>query len=128
MIDTRYYTPSIEEFYVGFEYESEEDPRIEGGWQEQEVDERSIGNIRSYFNDSDVDIRVKYLDKADIEGLGWKQGELPYQFFKSPHFMLVELAQSPWYSITNTTDEDCRFRGSIKNKSELVRLMKQLEI
>lgn len=80
----KYYTPSIEEFHVGFEYEIYEPdyggPReLEYAWIKQE--------FKSYTFDSEIEtidgempfeagieekkIRVKYLDKADIEELGF---------------------------------------------------------
>ena len=143
-MENKYYTPEIEEFHDGFEFEislnfsyrwerGRSTRLAEGEEYRKIIFSSGLQKIEDYVVQNSVEknesaIRVKYLDKEDIESLGWVQGKLPYQFFMNPHFMLVKLEQSNWYSIVNTTDEDCRFRGIIKNKSELKKLMKQLNI
>lgn len=75
MENNLYYTPTIEEFHVGFEYEVM-------------IPEKSIWSKEVFFlNDSHINlvkwvtiqdeftihkIRVKTLDQSDIESLGWK--------------------------------------------------------
>jgi hypothetical protein len=69
--EVKYYTPAIEEFHVGFEFEE-----FDGvNWIKSN---NESGQYLSWFMDS-VSInlglprvRVKYLDKEDIESLGWK--------------------------------------------------------
>jgi hypothetical protein len=104
----KYYTPEISEFHVGFEYEY---------------------------------VRVKHLDREDIESLGWVQNEFkgtiiknefvlknkPYKRIgdniKLYHYSGGDIHISCTYSELMTL-----FRGTLKNKSELKRLMVQLGI
>jgi len=127
-----YYTPSIEEFHVGFEYEYNNGK----SWQ-NEIFIRGIGFAPNPKLD---DCRVKYLDKEDIESLGW--------LFEKQHAGLEELQFSKDlgstydnlgldYSLDSgylriayngLNGDTTRFSGTIKNKSELKVLMKQLGI
>ena len=136
----KYYTPDISEFYVGFEYE-------ECGWlynpsRPDNIFKQKIFNVEDYI---EVDgeyflssylkekaIRVKYLDKEDIESLGWKETvHNKVKCFELGFYKLFWFNQ-PFISIecilnctSNTTQI---FRGTIKNKSELKKLLKQLGI
>lgn len=129
----KYYTPSIEEFHIGFELEAKvlleenkcewlpftiKQPNYE--WMNVHVN----GDERTYSVPETV--RVKYLDNEDIHNLGWEQGKLPYQFFDGVH-MLIVLPHNG-ISITHIADEQCIFYGTIKNKSELKIIMKQLAV
>jgi len=85
MIDNKYYTPDISEFYVGFEYElycRDVNPTIKNGstvwlksWQAKTFTkaefERGVGFDRNLDLQDDW-IRVRYLDKEDIESLGFE--------------------------------------------------------
>lgn len=77
----KYYTPLKEEFYIGFEYESYYGPDdyrsqvfdkfseyVSGGWDCDIYDtlDCELDNKDPKFN-----IRVKYLDRSDIESLGF---------------------------------------------------------
>lgn len=133
----KYYTPEREEFCWGFEYESEEDPRT-GIWEKQVVGGWS--KFKYFDNDSDVDYRVKYLDKEDIESLGFNQitddcFSLPIKEYRGRlnqevrilirQTILIYLAMD-----MNYMDKDnlVLFTGNIKNKSEFIKLLKQLGI
>lgn len=158
MENNLYYTPTIEEFYIGFEYEymngdiwEESEMRIQDyksdgpdyersdSWFEEEL----LGGIRT--------VRVKYLDQSDIESLGWKT-------HNNDVFTLGKMikdAPEDWHNLGNwkyrlmisqviEPVDPCRifidnrnpsngganqiFRGTIKNKSELIKLMQQLNI
>lgn len=71
----KYYTPDLEEFHLGFRYESG-NKAIKGTsteWYKDEIEEtyelESVGDYQ--------EVRVKYLDRKDIEELGWKyDGEI----------------------------------------------------
>lgn len=146
----KYYTPEIEEFHVGFEYE-EFTPQHQGDcetYEKQVCSQTGLTGITKswkYF----TDYRVKYLDKEDIESLGWKHegGKLDgktSQIYGKPLKMkhrddnYVQLVynheRNNWGCIAtgniNETGlmESTRFAGTINNKSELKRLMKQLKI
>lgn len=161
-----YYKPSMEEFHTGFEFEvktwlkefKEGLPTnpIEGEdfvWKtmlyETPVD---IFN-REGNNVSTPDcIRVKYLDKEDIESLDWTnfhkndmwRKDLPETFFAEIKNVMAGFdfenhifwctVKDPTKSLDGLKDEYDyppkvgMFRGYIKNKSELKILMKQLNI
>ena len=160
----KYYRPDITEFFVGFEYESYElyfrpgDEWDQGTpmWikrtvldlnQEQFSGENhkykaiyhvSINNRYEKHVDWNKNIRVKYLDKEDIESLGFKfikqhPGMEQMDFekdeyfldydpdFKGKHFLRIYTG--------NSQDEEFNFfSGFIRNKSELKRLLIQLNI
>jgi hypothetical protein len=135
----KYYTPSIEEFRVGFEYEYN---NTWGGFSKRIVTEENLmdklisigsGNDRVPFN---YNWRVKYLDKKDIESLGFSYykthpGMEQIEFDKGEY----ELTYDPnfkgkqWLRINLEGEGDVTlFSGSIKNKSELKKLLKFITI
>jgi hypothetical protein len=73
-MENKYYTPAIEEFHVGFEYEILHNNE----WKKTSVFNNSCGGdiIFEIKNMGHWDVvskpRVKYLDKEDIESLGWR--------------------------------------------------------
>jgi hypothetical protein len=124
----KYYTPEIEEFHVGFEYEVNygKDKWVkEGLHYAPQVVTLPYKNLEN--------IRVKHLDREDIEECGAE-----FQFIESldclppivsEHFQLGEI------TIIFKDNNICihknygvLFQGTIKNKSELKRLLKQLGI
>ena len=110
----------------------------------------------SFYNSknaiSDESIRVKYLDQSDIESLGWVirdfhadgspmlMGGTEIYFYKeNKHDREIEFRFSIKgnYSILIFTNKEnwidyekysTLFQGTIKNKSELIKLMQQLNI
>lgn len=69
-MENKYYTPKIEEFCVGFEYET---IYLKSVWTKDYLCISDCGwFFESYHNDaSPLEFRVKYLDKEDIESLGF---------------------------------------------------------
>jgi hypothetical protein len=132
--DSKYYTPTIEEFYVGFEYEVKK----EESWFRCFYSQGSLVDIYYKYND-DLDsidfeadtIRVKYLDQEDIESLGFityddttfDKGDLQIRF----NCLLQKKGQGLGLIIYDGYS-GIIFTGYIKNKSELVKLFKQLDI
>jgi hypothetical protein len=126
-MESKYYIPDISEFYVGFECEvynkySEE-------WYiflfNQVFEDTSVA-----YNFTEGKYRVKYLDKSDIESLGFKQitddcFNLPLnddeelRLLYEDNIIVIFLADQYNRSL---------FRGLIKNKSELKKVLKQLNI
>lgn len=132
----KYYTPTEEEFHMGFEYEQNSfipgfNPK--GDWGKQVYRGQLLSNPR-----------VKYLDRDDIEACGWKYtGRSICLWFKK------EVSDTPGgrHRLTHcqfsfepktreckieafmgTSSEGVLFEGFLKNISELRRLMQQLNI
>jgi len=139
--DNKYYTPTIEEFHVGFEFNINDTIRDGSGRKEWSYNVKFSVAIASYIkfllDKNPEDVRVKYLDKEDIESLGWINGEtrgLSSYIMKTKdndfqmylHDWLNE--KGYWFIEIYDYSAEYVFRGNIKNKSELIKLMKQLQI
>ena len=120
----KYYQPTKEEFYIGFEYEMQHVKSEE--WIKETV--RDYKDIR-YVELLPNKRRVKYLDKEDIEDLGFKQitdncynlpiGNEEFRLLFEDNILKIYLADK--YS-------NMLFQGNVKNKSALKILLKQLNI
>jgi hypothetical protein len=139
-MENKYYTPTIEEFHVGFEfelkdyleYQVDKDVHVlNRGWDKQVVtfDFFTKNKLMPYFIQS---TRVKYLDQSDIESLGFKyQKHNTYYFYKDKWFIRLETTHKP-----DLIELEIRYEKiillhkvfKIKNKSELIKLLKQLGI
>ena len=167
----KYYTPTVDEFHVGFEYEVKYDfdrdkndidlfsgkhklKVIESNkWEERvfsEFDtvnpctwEHTLINYSHMIDDfSESLIRVKYLDKEDIESLGFKhignavdiwyaiEGRFEIGSWTSRRIQIHYGREDNrmYISAEDPPDDHKIFEGIIKNKSELIKLMKQLNI
>lgn len=134
-ISKKFYVPDISEFHVGFEYEIKTSSGI---WISTAANNLSaIRDIIETFEEKDI--RVKYLDKEDIESLGWEfekeDVRLSILNFKLRNFKLsYDLFEEDKYNLILSISEHVsttsqfRFISPIKNKSELKKLMKQLNI
>lgn len=132
----KYYTPEIEEFHVGFEYEY----LTNGDEWVKHIINNKADLIDCIEDIKESKIRVKYLDKEDIESLGFKHIENNYTSYykinapgKLGYWTEVAIDFRWGYDDISIlgfrgTENDILFRGIIKNKSELKRLMKQLNI
>jgi hypothetical protein len=142
--ENKYYTPTIEEFYVGFEYE------VAGEWEEKDQEPKKIWIYRIYEQGDLLDLyynynpdfdsvtfnktklRVKYLDQKDIESLGYEfisetiTNEKSHLFFKTDRRTLTLFSD---YTVAITHyPYTVQFHGKIKNKSELIKILKQVNI
>jgi hypothetical protein len=135
----KYYTPEIEEFHVGFEYEIYEDWDTDDkkSWHKQVYSNITSNAERLEYVGGDMKkFRVKYLDKEDIESLGFKYfkthpGTTTLEFEGDKCDITFDSEFSKYWNITITHTEDgdfTYFHGFIKNKSELKKLLKQLNI
>lgn len=155
-MEAKYYTPTLEEFHIGFEYEYMNGDKWEKseitiqdykttGWdyekQNSWFEEELLGGIRT--------VRVKYLDQEDIESLGFIRDceRAGYKFFleleNKDQLLLENLSLTTnmsdmfqiklWHKEKGLYGEDTYygdilFIGRIKNKSELKKLIQQLNI
>lgn len=149
-MENKYYTPEIEEFHIGLEYEE----KSSGLWTKQKYDEFSpiinkelckYDTIQGYINNKII--RVKCLDKEDIESFGFKLA-LYYNEDNATYSLNTIHDTFIWFYINYEyhcvierqfhTNSKCKpiskgeretiFNGYIKNKSELNKLLKQLGI
>ena len=147
----KYYTPTIEEFHVGFKFELAYSFTKNGVRQEDLLVEHTI-EVNSDLELIQAQIkenliRVKYLDRKDIESLGFVKTDTILTastnlFAKKLNDNITCLIHVYWN--LSLIDRECLIRirvgnnnniaynevfvGEIKNKSELSRLLKQLEI
>jgi len=149
----KYYTPNISEFHVGFEYEEYIDGRnkfIKKTIESTDLivlfgDETIFDCIIENLSLSKI--RVKYLDKEDIESLGFvctrsNSDGFEFQniiddysfydidFYPENMSVLVEYYYQREITADVTGNKNCKtlFYGNIKNKSELKRLLVQLGV
>lgn len=146
-----YYTPKIEEFHVGFEYEISIMKATVGykepvsTWEKGIYGVDSLGynmlvgealhrsrqtlDILQSISDKQL-IRVKYLDQQDIEELGWNTLRSNINWVRatknSTEIIFEKNIEVPIIQIFKNMN--CVFTGTIKNKAELKKLMQQLQI
>ena len=119
---SEYYTPKIEEFHVGFEYEE----FYSDEWYKKQYQQDNF--LDHYFQCvfEEYKTRVKFLDKEDIESLGFKQ--VGYSFSR-PLFVKNDLnliLDDIKREISFNNIKNINFK--IKNKSELKKIVEMLGI
>lgn len=138
-----YYTPGIEEFYDGFEYEEQEfftDASYINNNEELIITTRRVYDLsictlpvqelwvpKIYkFGDLIYKTRVKYLDEEDLKECRFIIKDLPRRYFKGD-YKLIDHGNTV-ISITHNINEQGLFFGDVKNLSELKKLLIQLGI
>ena len=166
MQEVKYYVPKIEEFCVGFECEINDiklnkpstfkGGKFEDNWVKYKFDGRPLKWLQGYHSDIsffEIDlerIRVKYLDKEDIESLTFVfYKEFPVNYmeetcytFHSEELNLM-LGFYPKSSVISFATKDPSKNRvfldtsvdpnrinmvKVKNKSEFKKLLKQIDI
>ena len=141
----KYYTPKIEEFCIGFEFEEEfNNPNLTKmvrpigdnyEWVKLTLNtSHSISRITSKIKKQKI--RTKYLDKTDIESFGFvedksnsDQYRLNLELVKDGYIYGVVLYDTTQVSIYKYKHkEDVIFCGKIKNKTEFKKLLNQVGI
>ena len=145
----KYYTPSLEEFHVGFEFEWVKPDRTET------IKLECLNNIGFLWGITIPEgVRVKYLDREDIESLGfeydgkscldetWEKEESivdTWSYYvdttedKEKYYSLYSqgklcyITYTAYQNSVGSTVEQV-FKGTIKNKSELKKVLKMLNI
>lgn len=129
-MENKYYIPTVEEFYIGFEheilYKGKFEPLTVTSWPDFEDIHYAL-NLDS--------VRVKYLDREDIESLGfvckWSERSIYYYKLNDCLIQYTDIPNARLEIFDDNILDKYRqvlFRGVIKNKSELVKLLKQLRI
>ena len=155
--ESKYYIPTIEEFHVGFNYEIWEKKLVyDKVWKfrvnKYIFNEKQV--TQTFFNYNFIEdlregkIKVKLLDKEDIESLGFissnvidvlkEEDEFIKGFEKNTYILYIQedkklvIYNQKEYDISNKITGNCTeeilFKGYIKNKSELRKLFKMLNI
>ena len=142
----KYYTPEKEEFHVGFEFEVLMYYKNDPVWKDRTFcNTDSIQSIE--MSHSKDQLRVKHLDREDIESLGWKlkythsNGNVAFtkettlrSRSVNEYTDIILNSTNSWIVVSQGDDEAgysewvTRFSGTINNKSELKRTLKQLGI
>lgn len=136
-MNSKYYTPSIEEFHIGFEYEIYEDfdslPKKD--WRKQVYGKHGNNSEHLGYIDYNTvkNTRVKYLDQKDIEELGFDTKDEGECYTLQKDFDLYCLYSHNFgANVSNNyvidKNQETLFIGTIKNKSELKKLLIQLGI
>ena len=153
----KYYEPDLEEFHQGFEYERWSNSAYTPEKYIKEVfefvdkdniwDDDVTNMLACAYNGGDT-LRVKLLDKEDIESLGFissnvidvlkEEDEFIKGFEKNTYILYIQedkklvIYNQKEYDISNKITgnwtEEILFKGYIKNKSELRKLFKMLNI
>lgn len=123
-MENKYYTPEIEEFHIGFEFE--EKPLYFSEFGDYMPQSIHVGGSSAESHLKNSWVRVKYLDSEDIESLG---------FFKWPDDDIYDLGEFQLHlgryddpykvEIYDDNSKYC-FVGVIKNKSELKKVLKMI--
>lgn len=143
MENNLYYTPTIEEFHVGFEYEKYNEkvatysnyPKesTTTNWHRFKYDLKSIRLSQLGTHLYNKTIRVKYLDQSDIESLGWEHKQyvpernICLNFEKDDWTLNYWFGKIPYLEI-NKDGYDTGCAMKIKNKSQLKFVMTCLGI
>lgn len=142
-MENKYYTPTIEEFHVGFEYETY--VTVLGLIQEGVIGAESNYWKKTFMNaQADIIaidfniryngvIRVKYLDREDIESLGWKGEGVNLKLEGCKYLLQCGSSPHQYIRIYEPSRESGAFTHelifwNVKNKSELKKIMQQLKI
>lgn len=131
MSDDKYYTPTLSDFRDGLEYEM----LYQGEWISRQF------HVPAKTMIANGELRVKKLDREDIEELGWRYVEdlgVCTTYLLLTNGRAYELALYPEFNkvwivdITraedNTVSQDTLYSGTCRNKSHLQQLMKDLGI
>jgi hypothetical protein len=148
----KYYTPDIGEFHVGFEFEYED--IIASGasdyFKGTILDSKEVGDVFYNLIEHGMDVRVKYLDREDIESMGfkfvgraacdwyemegrWEDGFCSYGYWTKIRLMHCHGEEESGIRImvfehSFEEKETTLFQGQIKNKTELKKLLIQLRL
>ena len=125
-MENKYYVPDLKEFHVGFKYEVQQLEELYG----EVTYTNEYANFNYEFGDKiNLErVRVKYLDKQDIESFGFVQNKiLPYQFFNGIYLLILDKHNR--VSLLHRADDMyVLHNANIKNKSELKDILLKLEI
>lgn len=145
----KYYTPTIEEFYIGQEIELHNVDNYKADYSKNEnfpikAIVTQLTNyptvwVKSLKTENTYEvypfmIEFKHLDREDIESLGWEWGDArPQNCFRYKGEPINKMREQLYLvflyqNVCIYEEKNVFFNGKLKNKSELKRLMGQLGI
>jgi hypothetical protein len=122
-MENKYYTPEIEEFHVGFECDIQPE-NIESFQSHRWCAENYFDLEASRFK-----VRVKYLDREDIESFGFEKDSGDYDYVNDNQGQLEILHEDNrgmMIDISTGYGACQEFYGRLKNKSELKKELKKI--
>lgn len=143
MEENKYYTPTQEEIHFGFEFEAryKDKPWVKGIADEDffdtDFDTAPVVRFGAVDNKrSDVEFRVKYLDKEDIESEGFEflRTNEKVNLFQRNIIFIKHRIEDNWIEIENNRGSamhlrgDVFFSGKINNKSEFKKILKMIGV
>jgi hypothetical protein len=127
---SKYYAPDREEFYEGFLYEYNGSKDLDL-WTSMS----HSYNIATLFPEgafSGSRVRVKHLDREDIESLGFELSQIPFDSFEYEYHLEIygSTIGTVIFNKDGTIDELELYGAifSVRNISELKKLLKQLGV
>ena len=137
--EAKYYPPETKEFHVEFEYE----------WRNKGSNDWNTAKIKDPEQLADIwntiyDLRVKYLDRSDIESLGFNRIEECENYNNNESTYQKRVSDDEIYCLVfhydinkvtiSVHDKDIKtnmsverkFQGTLKNKSELKQVLKMI--
>jgi hypothetical protein len=134
-MQSKYYTPNIEEFHVGFEFYIKDDKNIFTNHFVKEDIFCRTDLLKKYIKENFY--QIKYLDQEDIESLGFKLDQKNKDGYSFIYRNMIDGDYMLWtkdfnkleiFNMMGNKTNEISFEGFIKNKSELKKLLKQLQI
>jgi len=137
MSDKKYYTPSIEEFHVGFEFEIWDFGFEKYTPQTFDFNLTNAVSINLGFEDENIRLRVKYLDREDIESFEFVYKKQESQNTDNEKVIYDVYVNKAGYKLFHLKDVEGNtlsvnvltptgetlFSGNIKNKSQLKQIL-----
>ena len=130
----KYFTPDIEDLHIGYKCEQKD----ESEWTSYIIDQKSLlyTTLRDLESSEKSFIRTKFLDKSDIESLGWKwftnasYGEDYEMINNNKKYVLsqIENTQEIYVYLIDESKDYVLFNGQCKSINELRIIHKLLQI
>lgn len=129
MNENKYYTPEVEDLYIGYIYEVKCIGKPIDDYEALHWKIYTITKEDLFEWPIDYEFRTKYLDKEDVESLGWKLEEVltgNTSRFKYNDVLLVFNISNQRVRINHLSIT--KFDGQCKSINELKKIMKWLNI
>lgn len=132
-MEAKYYVPTESEFCVGLKYQEFVKHK---GWVDRivlSISEDLTLNSEGFCIDFPEDFRIKALDRSDIEECGWVMSDFSFEIIDGMNAFVLRIIDFDKMKVLIHKYNDAEpteniFKGEIKNKSELKRVMKMLGI